>query len=74
MILQPRANAPGTQSTPRIKEETMARVINCECGQVIRGENDEELVSKATDHVNQNHPELVGKLSEHDLLGMAEEE
>jgi predicted small metal-binding protein len=52
----------------------MARVINCECGQVIRGENDEELVSRAQDHVNQNHPELVGKLSEHDLLAMAEEE
>lgn len=54
--------------------EAMARVINCECGQVIRGDNDEELVSKAQDHVNQNHPELVGKLSEQDLLGMAEED
>jgi predicted small metal-binding protein len=52
----------------------MARVINCECGQTIRGESDDELVTKATDHVNQNHPELVGKLSRGDLLGMAEEE
>ena len=52
----------------------MARVINCECGQVIRGESDEELVSKAESHVNQNHPELVGKLSRDDLLAMAEEE
>jgi predicted small metal-binding protein len=52
----------------------MARVINCECGQVIRGESDEELVSKAEVHVNENHPDLVGKLSREDLLGMAEEE
>ena len=52
----------------------MARVINCECGQTIRGESDDELVSKAQDHVNQNHPELVGKLSAGDFLGMAEEE
>ena len=52
----------------------MARIINCECGQVIRGDNDDELVAKAQDHVNQNHPDLVGKLSERDLLGMAEEE
>jgi predicted small metal-binding protein len=52
----------------------MARVINCECGQTIRGDSDDELVAKATDHVNQNHPELVGKLSRGDLLGMAEEE
>ena len=54
--------------------EVMARVINCECGQVIHGESDDELVSKAEEHVNQNHPELVGKLSRDDLLGMAEEE
>jgi predicted small metal-binding protein len=53
---------------------TMARVINCECGQVIRGQNDDELVANAEDHVNQNHPELVGKVSRDDLLGMAEEE
>jgi predicted small metal-binding protein len=52
----------------------MARVINCECGQTIRGESDDELVSKAQDHVDQNHPELVGKLSRNDFLGMAEEE
>jgi hypothetical protein len=52
----------------------MARVINCECGQVIQGETDEELVSKAQAHVDSNHPELVGKLSREDLLGMAEEE
>ena len=51
----------------------MARVINCECGQVIRGENDEELVSRAQDHVNQNHPELVGKLSRDDIVAMSEE-
>ena len=52
----------------------MPRVINCECGQVIRGDSDDELVAKAENHVNASHPELVGKLSRADLLGMAEEE
>jgi predicted small metal-binding protein len=52
----------------------MARVIKCECGQVIHGESDDELVGKAEAHVNENHPDLVGKLSRDDLLGMAEEE
>jgi predicted small metal-binding protein len=52
----------------------MARIINCECGQVIRGESDDELLSKVGAHVDQNHPELVGKLSREDVLGMAEEE
>lgn len=51
----------------------MGRVINCECGQVIRGENDEELVERAQQHINENHPELVGKLTRDDVLGMAEE-
>ena len=52
----------------------MSRVINCECGQVIRGSSDDELVAKAQEHVDANHPELVGKLTRDDLLGMAEEE
>ena len=52
----------------------MARRINCECGQVITGDTDDELVQKAEQHVNENHPDLVGKLSRDDFLGMAEEE
>ena len=51
----------------------MAKMINCECGQVVRGETDDELVEAATAHVNRDHPELVGKLSREDILGMAEE-
>ena len=51
----------------------MARVINCECGQVIRGDSDDELVAKVDSHVRQDHPELVGKLSRDDVLAMAEQ-
>ena len=51
----------------------MAKVINCECGYVVRGETDDELVANAEEHINQQHPELVGKLGRGDLLGMAEE-
>lgn len=51
----------------------MAKLINCECGQVVRGESDDELVANAERHVRQAHPELVGKVSRDDLLGMAEE-
>jgi predicted small metal-binding protein len=50
----------------------MSKLINCECGQVVRGETDDELVQNAEDHINRDHPELVGKLSRDDLLGMAE--
>jgi hypothetical protein len=52
----------------------MAKLINCECGQVVRGRTDDELVAAATEHVNRDHPELVGKLTRDDILAMAEED
>ena len=51
----------------------MGKVINCECGEVVRADSDDELVSRVEAHVAQAHPELVGKLSRDDILGMAEE-
>lgn len=51
----------------------MSKVINCECGHVVRGETDDELLARAEEHVNRDHPELVGKVSREDLLAMAEE-
>ena len=51
----------------------MGKVINCECGEVVHAETDNELVQKVERHVGQAHPELVGKLSREDVLGMAEE-
>jgi predicted small metal-binding protein len=51
----------------------MAKVINCECGEVVRAENDDELVQKVSTHVGAAHPELVGKMSRDDILAMAEE-
>lgn len=50
----------------------MSKLINCECGQVVRGETDDELVENAEAHINAHHPELVGKLTRDDVLGMAE--
>jgi hypothetical protein len=51
----------------------MGKLINCECGQVVRGETDDELVAAAEAHIGRDHPELVGKVTRDDLLGMAEE-
>ena len=50
----------------------MAKLINCECGQVVRAETDDELVAATEEHINRDHPELVGKLSRDDILAMAE--
>ena len=51
----------------------MGKVINCECGEVVRADTDDELVSEVEAHVGQAHPEMVGKLSRGDILAMAEE-
>ena len=51
----------------------MAKVINCECGYTVRGEDDEELVANAEEHIRQDHPELAGQMSRDQLLAMAEE-
>ena len=50
-----------------------AKVINCECGEVVHAASDDELVEKVNQHVGQAHPELVGKMSRDDILAMAEE-
>ena len=51
----------------------MARLINCECGQVVRGDSDDELVANAEAHMREAHPELAGRMSREDILGMSEE-
>ena len=40
----------------------MSSTVNCDCGEVIRAETDDELVSAVGAHVERDHPELVGKL------------
>ena len=51
----------------------MAKQVNCECGALVRGETDDDLVTAVTKHVDEHHPDLVGKLSREDILAMAEE-
>ncbi|NDZ16981.1 hypothetical protein C7T35_32875 [Variovorax sp. WS11] len=52
----------------------MGKLINCECGEAVRGSTDEELIAAVQAHVNRDHPELIGKLSPQDILSMAEED
>jgi predicted small metal-binding protein len=51
----------------------MAKVINCECGYVVRGDSDEQLLADASKHIREQHPDMVGKVSDDQLLAMAEE-
>jgi hypothetical protein len=52
----------------------MGKVVNCECGESIRADNDDDLVSQVEAHVARDHPEMVGKMSRDDVLAMAEDD
>ena len=51
----------------------MAKQITCQCGATVRGETDDELVGNAEEHIQRDHPDLVGTMSRDQILGMAEE-
>jgi predicted small metal-binding protein len=51
----------------------VALIINCECGYVVRGETDDDLIRSAFEHLARDHPELVDKRSREDILASAEE-
>ena len=71
-----KVTASGGSDNAGVHEEgaVMGKVVNCECGEVVRADSDGELVASVEAHVARNHPDLVGKLSREDILGMAEEE
>lgn len=52
----------------------MGMRIDCECGEVVTGADEDEVVAAVERHVTSDHPELVGKLTREDILGMAVED
>ena len=50
----------------------MARQITCECGKVVRGETEHELVEQTLEHLRRDHPQLVGKVTREDIVAMIE--
>jgi hypothetical protein len=47
-------------------------MMRCECGEVARAETDDDLVAAVERHVAEQHPEMVGRLTRDQILGMAE--
>lgn len=52
----------------------MAKLINCECGYVARGASDDEVVGLIREHIRTDHPDLVDRVSDEDLIGWIQEE
>jgi predicted small metal-binding protein len=53
--------------------DATVKQVNCVCGYVVKGEDDDELWEKAQAHLRTDHPDLVGKVSREDILAQAEE-
>ncbi len=47
--------------------------IICECGSVIRGDDEDELWRNAQGHMAVMHPEQVGKVTREDVIALADD-
>jgi hypothetical protein len=50
----------------------MARQITCECGQIVRGETEIEVVELTRQHLRSSHPQLADELTTDDIVALIE--
>ena len=50
----------------------MARQITCECGQIVRGETEHELVELTYEHLRSDHPQLADKVTRDEIVALIE--
>jgi hypothetical protein len=49
----------------------MAKAVDCPCGVTVRGETDDALVTNVEQHVQDDHPDMVGTMTRDQILEMA---
>jgi predicted small metal-binding protein len=49
----------------------MAKAVDCPCGVTVRGETDDELVTNVEQHVQEDHPDMVGTMTREQIMEMA---
>ena len=50
----------------------MARQITCECGQIVRGETELEVVELTLEHLRSDHPRLADTVTREDIVALIE--
>jgi predicted small metal-binding protein len=50
----------------------MAMKVDCPCGETVRGETEDELVTNVETHISDKHPDMVGTMSREQIVGMAQ--
>jgi len=61
---------PGSDNRPSIA--TMARQITCECGEIVRGETEDEVVDLTLDHLRSDHPLLADRITRDEIVALIE--
>lgn len=46
----------------------MAKLIRCECGFVVRGDSDDQVVDAIRSHISSDHPALLDTVKREDML------
>lgn len=49
-------------------------VIVCECGTIVRGDDEHELIGAARGHMQANHPAIAEEITDEELLALSQEE
>ena len=52
----------------------MVRIIVCECGTVVRGADEQELLRGARAHMETNHPAIAEEITDVQLLALSHED
>jgi predicted small metal-binding protein len=50
----------------------MARQITCECGQIVRGESEREVVELTLQHLRSDHPQLADTVTREEIVALIE--
>jgi predicted small metal-binding protein len=51
--------------------DTMKTKLNCPCGELIRGDDEDDLVEKAFAHLRDKHPDMADEYQREHILFMA---
>ena len=50
----------------------MARQITCECGEIVRGETEDEVIDLTLAHLRSDHPQLADRITRDKIVALIE--
>jgi predicted small metal-binding protein len=62
----------GRDRTIASRYQPVARQITCECGHVVRGETEDEVVDLTLEHLRSDHPRLADQITRDEIVALIE--